>query len=36
MRLIVLIVAMLVGGGSAFGQSRREHRYPDQLFARAP
>jgi hypothetical protein len=36
MRLIVLIVARLVGGGSAFGQSRREYRYPEQLFAPAP
>jgi hypothetical protein len=33
MRLIVLIVATLVGSGSAIAQSWREYSYPDQFFA---
>ena len=33
MRLIVFIVAMLVGGGPAVAQSWREYSYPDQFFA---
>jgi hypothetical protein len=33
MRLIVLIVATLVGSGSAMAQSWREYSYPDQFFA---
>jgi len=32
MRLIVFIVATLVGGGSAIAQSWREYSYPDQFF----
>ncbi len=32
MRLIVLIVATLVGGGPALAQSWREYSYPDQFF----
>jgi hypothetical protein len=33
MRLIVFIVAMLIGGGPAVAQSWREYSYPDQFFA---
>jgi hypothetical protein len=33
MRLIVFIVAILVGGGPAVAQSWREHSYPDLFFA---
>jgi hypothetical protein len=33
MRVIVLIVATLVGGGPAFAQSWREYSYADQFFA---
>jgi hypothetical protein len=33
MRLIVFIVATLVGSGSAMAQSWQEYRYPDQFFA---
>jgi hypothetical protein len=32
MRLIVFIVATLVGGGSSIAQSWREYSYPDQFF----
>src|SRR5260370_37075942 len=32
MRLIVFIVATLVGGGSAIAQSWREYSYPEQFF----
>jgi hypothetical protein len=33
MRLIVFIVAILVGGGPAVAQSWREYSYPDLFFA---
>jgi hypothetical protein len=33
MRLIVLIVATLAGGGLALAESWREYSYPDQFFA---
>jgi hypothetical protein len=32
MRLIVLMIAMLVGGGAAAAEGWREYSYPDQLF----
>jgi hypothetical protein len=33
MRLVVFIVAILIGGGPAVAQSWREYSYPDLFFA---